>query len=91
VTQGSMHFWNLEKMTWVRFNADGLNPMWKDNRVLPIHRIERWPEVGSVFMVWAAEHEQSMHVNWHQSSTIRRIVKFNGDDLASWSQEEFAE
>ena len=72
-TQGSVHIWNLDDMTWVRQQVDGLNPMAKDGK--PVHLIEvvRWPEVGGTFYVLCSERPQAMRHEWHQSSTIRAI------------------
>ena len=66
VTQGSVHIWDLDEMTWVRHQQDGLNPMEIDEEVQHIRFVMRWPQVGSTFYVIT-------NGRWHQSSTIRSI------------------
>lgn len=72
-TQGSVHEWDLDAMTWVRTQVDGLNPMSIDGKVLSLVEVLRWPEVGDVFMVLCTERPQQIRPDWHRSSLIRSI------------------
>lgn len=74
-TQGSVHEWDLDAMTWTRSSVDGLNPMSKDGRTVVITAVERWPAVGSVFFVWCTERPQQIRPDWHQSSIVRSIER----------------
>jgi hypothetical protein len=74
-TQGSTHLWDLDEMTWVRTQRDGLNPMDYDGKTLPIIHVKRMPKVGDTFFVWTSDHAQAFYGEWHQSSTIKSITK----------------
>ncbi len=78
VTQGSQHEWDLDAMTYMRTPgaASKSGPFEMDGQRMKITRVDHWPKVGSVSLVWYDDPEipDSLE-HFRQSSTIVSITK----------------
>jgi hypothetical protein len=77
-TQGSTHLWDMDAGTYTRFPgehslAGGFD---YDREPQPITRVDRYPVVGSYFLVWFDDPADPEHVEqFRRSSGIERIER----------------
>jgi hypothetical protein len=69
VTQGSLHFFDLEGHQYMRCQMDGKNAMDGDGVLLLLGTVLTWPKVGGVFRIVLPTTGHSLR----QSSEIRAI------------------
>lgn len=82
-TQGSRHEWDLDAMTFMRMpGPDSLSGgMRFDGEPMTITRVQRWPKVGSVSILFYDDPTIPEFVEyWRQSSTIKSITPIKEGD-----------
>jgi hypothetical protein len=91
-TQRARHILDLDRRTYRREPGPGSSPMLHDRRTVSFTRIELWPKVGSVQLVWFDDPDLPDSLeHWRQSSTIRSIRRLmtaleqEAQDDADWS------
>jgi hypothetical protein len=73
-TQRSQHIWDLDAFTYTRLPGDTSQDFSEDGQEMKITRVERYPEVGEVSIVFYDDPEFPAHFEqWRQSSTIVSI------------------
>lgn len=76
VTQRARHILDLDRRTYRREPGPGSSPMLHDGRTVSLTRVELWPKVGSVQLVWFDDPDRPDSLeHWRQSSTIRSIQR----------------
>jgi hypothetical protein len=76
VTQGSLHLWDLDSLTYTRIPgaASPSGAFSFDAQPMAITRIERWPRIGSTSLVWYDDPaDPGGREHWRQSSRIVSI------------------
>jgi hypothetical protein len=71
-TQGSTHLWDMDEMTWVREQQDGLNVMGHDYQKVFIVHVIRMPAVNGTFEINWVDSPAGEWM-WHRSSLIKKI------------------
>jgi hypothetical protein len=75
-TRGSQHVFDLDERTYRRSPLPGHGRFSYDECDVQLTRVERWPRVGSTFLIWVDDPEvPELLEHWHQSSEILRIVR----------------
>lgn len=77
-SQSSFHLWDLDAMTYARIPgpASQSGSFGLDLRVLPITRVDCWPQVGSSSLVWFDDPTDPGRIEqWRRSSRIVSITE----------------
>lgn len=74
-TRSSRHIWDLDRRTYQRLPGSTARPFDHDGIENPITRVDKYPEIGSCFIVWFDDPRNSLLEHWRISSTIRSITR----------------
>lgn len=81
-TQGTIHEWDVDNMTYKRMPGPESHAgvFVHDGRYMQITKVERWPKVGDTFFIWCDDPDDMFTERWRQSSTIVSIVKIEATE-----------
>lgn len=76
-TQGTLHIWDLDQMTYVRMPSAAAKPgsMGHDKRPVPLTRVVRWPRVGECSCIWYDDPDSKFWERWRVSSEVQKIER----------------
>jgi hypothetical protein len=73
-SQGSSHVFDLDAGTYERRPGQGRQAFAHDVRTLALTRVDEWPSVGGMFLIWFDDPDRPDELgHWRQSSIIRSI------------------
>lgn len=83
-TTTSRHVWDLDAMTYQRLPGDFGSAMPYDARIVPITRVQTWPQVGAQSLLFYDDPSHpSLVENFRLSATIERIDRLAADPTRS--------
>lgn len=75
-TFGSQPVWDLRRRTYQRLPGVGRGRFHFDGLAMAITRVDAWPRVGAVFVVFYDDPTRpKLLEHWRQSSTVERIER----------------
>ena len=76
-TQGTVHLWDLDQMTYVRMPSEASKPgsMGHDHRPVPLTRAVRWPKIGECSCIWYDDPDSKLWEHWRISSEVQKIER----------------
>ena len=72
---GTTHVFDMDARTYERRPAPGRNSMIFDFVPIPLVSASIWPTVGSSFLIWCDDPEDSLIEHWRASTEVSKIEK----------------